>query len=76
MASGVQFNRHLKFKAWVKAQVKDKVKDAYTLNYSKNCTGTPSGVRTVRAAKCRDSGAIRADFYNNSPLGQFADSAC
>ena len=27
--SGVQFNRHLKFKAWVKAWVKDKVKDAF-----------------------------------------------
>ena len=26
---GVQFNRHLKFKAWVKAQVKDEVKDAF-----------------------------------------------
>ena len=26
---GVQFNRHLKFKAWVKAWVKDKVKDAF-----------------------------------------------
>ena len=25
----MQFNRHLKFKAWVKAQVKDEVKDAY-----------------------------------------------
>ena len=25
----VQFNRHLKFKAWVKAQVKDEVKDAF-----------------------------------------------
>ena len=23
---GVQFNRHLKFKAWVKARIKDKVK--------------------------------------------------
>ena len=27
--SGVQFNRHLKFKAWVKALVKDEVKDAF-----------------------------------------------
>ena len=27
--SGVQFNRHLKFKDWVKAQVKDEVKDAF-----------------------------------------------
>ena len=27
--SGVQFNRHTKFKAWVKAQVKDKVKNAF-----------------------------------------------
>ena len=26
---GVQFNRHLKFKAWVKAWVKAKVKDAF-----------------------------------------------
>ena len=25
----VQFNRHLKFKAWVKAWVKDEVKDAF-----------------------------------------------
>ena len=25
----MQFNRHLKFKAWVKAQVKDEVKDAF-----------------------------------------------
>ena len=25
----VQFNRHLKFKAWVKAWVKDGVKDAF-----------------------------------------------
>ena len=28
-SSGVQFNRHLKFKAWVKAWVKDEVKDAF-----------------------------------------------
>ena len=28
-APGVQFNRHLKFKAWVKAWVKDEVKDAF-----------------------------------------------
>ena len=27
--TGVQFNRHLKFKAWIKAWVKDKVKDAF-----------------------------------------------
>ena len=27
--AGVQFNRRLKFKAWVKAQVKDGVKDAF-----------------------------------------------
>ena len=27
--AGVQFNRHLKFKAWVKAWVKDEVKDAF-----------------------------------------------
>ena len=27
--SGVQFNRHLKFKAWVKAWVKDEIKDAF-----------------------------------------------
>ena len=27
--SGVQFNRHLKFKAWVKALVKDEDKDAF-----------------------------------------------
>ena len=27
--SGLQFNRHLKFKAWVKALVKDEVKDAF-----------------------------------------------
>ena len=26
---GVQFNRHLKFKTWVKAWVKDEVKDAF-----------------------------------------------
>ena len=26
---GVQFNRHLKFKAWVKAWVKDEVKDVF-----------------------------------------------
>ena len=26
---GVQFNRHLKFKAWVKPWVKDEVKDAF-----------------------------------------------
>ena len=26
---GVQFDRHLKFKAWVKAWVKDEVKDAF-----------------------------------------------
>ena len=26
----VQFNRHLKFKAWVKAWVKDEVKDVFT----------------------------------------------
>ena len=25
----MQFNRHLKFKAWVKAWVKDEVKDAF-----------------------------------------------
>ena len=29
MNPGVQFNRHLKFKAWVKAWVKDKVGDAF-----------------------------------------------
>ena len=28
-SSGVQFNRHLIFKAWVKAWVKDEVKDAF-----------------------------------------------
>ena len=27
--AGVQFNRHLKFKPWVKAWVKDEVKDAF-----------------------------------------------
>ena len=26
---GVQFNRHLDFKAWVRAQVKARVKDAF-----------------------------------------------
>ena len=25
----MRFNRHLKFKAWVKAQVKDEVKDSF-----------------------------------------------
>ena len=25
----MQFNRHLKFKAWVKAWIKDEVKDAF-----------------------------------------------
>ena len=29
MISGVQFNRHFKFKAWVKAWDKDEVKDAF-----------------------------------------------
>ena len=29
MKPGVQFNRHLNFKAWVKAWVKDEVKDAF-----------------------------------------------
>ena len=28
--SGVQFNRHTKFKAWVKAQVKKEVKDTFS----------------------------------------------
>ena len=28
-APGVQFNRHLKFKAWVEAWAKDEVKDAF-----------------------------------------------
>ena len=32
--SGVQFNRHLKFKAWVKAWVKDEVKDAFREAFS------------------------------------------